>query len=405
MKLTLNLSRPDVVFAMVWLMVLAVYVPFPTMITPSLGTGVSAMLLFNILTAPAIYCVIRKVIEKKLGTRYPISNPSVSSFDEKLITKFIYILMAVWVTIFVVNVAYSGGVPLVWYLTGDTREYADFGILSVSGFGDMFRCFAATLCILLFVTTHRRIYLLLWIAHLLPSIVQVTRGGLFIFICQNISIFLLLQKVRFRQVLIAGGVILFAMSMFILLGMLRGIAMKATDFAGVDQYFGGLPVGVYWVWSYVASPLGNVAYGASLGLRPSYVPDQTLVYLLPSVLRQTLFAGHAYTPLNVEYLNATSIYAPLVMDFGVGGATIAIAILQVIASYVHIKAQRGSVFYMLLYPSMFASLALSFFHIFALTPGVVAVPLLCIWFRKFLQKRYFMRQQSELHADAQNATS
>ncbi len=389
MKAAVDLSRPDFVFGLTWLGVLAVYVPFPTMLTPPIESSVATMLLINILTGPVIYELIRKAIAKHSGDRSFVVQPRLSLLDQKFLIDFLYGLIALWIAIWVVSIAYSGGLPLLWYFTGDKREYLDFGIPSVSGFGDMLRMFCSVICILLFLTTRRKWFLLLWALHMIPPVTQVSRGWISIMVLQAIGAFLLLQKLKARQLLFALVVIAFAAAMFILLGMLRGIGLQASDYAGVDQYFGGVPVGLYWVWTYVATPLGNVVYGVSLGHQPAYAPNLSLAYLVPTMFRTMFYAREAlYTPLATDVFNATSLYAPLVTDFGIVITTAIVSLFIAVASYVHIKAKQGSLFYIALYPPLYASLGLSFFHIFMLTPGVVAVPVVCVILRKFMQKKH-----------------
>lgn len=392
MKFFPNFSRPDVIFATIWGFVLLLYIPVPTIITPPLGGDVMTMLLVNICSGPIIYTLVRVSVERNAGKRRPVERPAVSDVDRQLMVRFLKIVMAVWIAIFVINVLASGGFPLLWYLTGDGRQYLDFGVLSLSGFGEMFRFFSTTLCIVLFMVTRRRIYLLLWFAQFLPSILMVSRASVAVFLSQSICAFLLLQRITPRQMLITAGTISLMVIAFLALGSLRGLQMSAADYVGVDKYLGGLPVGFYWIWTYFVTPLGNVSYAASLGLHPSYIPQFSLVYLVPGALRNLFFSSAtSYTPMTSEQFNATSIYAPLIQDFGLTGATIAISVLLLISSYVHVKARRGNIFYIMMYPALFSSLALSFFHIFALTPPVIAVPFLCIWFR-----RYVLRGRAEI---------
>jgi oligosaccharide repeat unit polymerase len=397
MKLMPNVTRPDVIFCLVWLLVLAIYLPIPTLVTPPIAAELGFVLAFNILSAPLIYTVIRKRVENRLGPKPDLNDIHLDAATLVGIRRFLRVCIFVWIIIFILNIVASGGLPIIWYLTGDSREYLDYGIRTIGGLGDMFRCFGGVLCIVLYFATGRRAYLWLWLAHFVPSILVMSRGNIAIFILQSVAAYLLMRRLNLRQIVLGSGGLAAAASLFIIVGQLRGIQMNADDYAGVSNYLGGLPMGVYWVWVYVASPLGNVAYAVSLHLQHNYVPQYTLVYLLPSFMRQAVFSGQVYTPLTTEELNATSIYSPLYMDFGAVGAMLGITLLIVLASYVHVMARRGSLFYLTLYPSLYAALGLSFFHIFALTPGVLAVPFLCSWFRRYVTKN----QRAKDHSPSQ----
>lgn len=386
----MNLVRPDLGFAAIWLLVLAAYTPFPTLITPPLGDGVTAMLLFNIAAAPVVYHVVRFTVTRRLPGRREINQPTLRQDYIMIITHFIYLLMIIWIFTFLSGVIYSGGVPLYWYLTGDNRQYIDFGIRSISGFGDTLQAFSATLCILLYFVTRRRFYALLWAVHLVPSILHVSRGVFFVFLLQSFCMVFLVQKLRYRHLLVVALAAAVSAGAWVGLGQVRGIQMSASDYSGVDQYFGNLPVGLYWAWVYFVSPLGNVAYGVSLHSDPHYFPYFTFAATLPTFLRVALFpaAGYNPVPLIVEADNAVSMYAPLVADFGLVGAVISMTVFQVIASYAFVRARFGDLFYILLYPSLYAALILSFFHIFILTPQFLVVPLVCVWLRRFIARRH-----------------
>ena len=385
----MNLVRPDLGFAAIWLLVLAAYVPFPTLLTPPLGVGVTAMVVFNIAAAPVIYYAVRWRLMLRFPGRKEVRLPSLRRDYIPILTDFIYLLMAIWSAIFLSGVIYSGGVPLIWYLRGDGRQYLDFGIRSISGFGDMLQYFAATLCVLLYCLTRRKFFGLLWLVHLVPTILHVSRGAFFLFLLQSFCMVFLVQKLRYRHLLLIALVLAISAGVWVGLGQLRGIRMSASDYSEVDQYFGDLPVGLYWAWVYFVTPLGNVAYGVSLHNDPHYFPYFTLAATLPTFLRVALFpaAGYNPVPLIVESDNAVSMYAPLVADFGLAGAVLCMTVFQVVATYAYVRARYGDLFYLLLYPSLYTALILSFFHIFILTPQFLAVPFVCMWLRRFMERR------------------
>jgi oligosaccharide repeat unit polymerase len=285
-----------------------------------------------------------------------------------------------------VSVVYSGGVPIVWSMTGSAKSYSDFGIPTVGGLSVLLRSVCATLCIVLFLATGRKLYLLYWLVLFLDCVSEVSRSALFMFSCQSLAAFLLLQKVKLRHLLLSLVVLTGLLGMFIFLGSLRGIQMNASDFQVAA--FGNLPEGVYWAWAYVVSPLGNVNYATTLGITPLYFPANTFGALLPSVIGSAVGLRVTHYPIQLasDSLNATSMYAPLIADFGVFGATFLMAMFQAIASYAYVMARRGSFLFIVVYPALFGCLVLSIFFIYAGSLQIILVPAVALWARRFYRR-------------------
>src|SRR5256885_8233645 len=111
-------ARPDVVFIAVWGFVLALYVPFPTNLTPPFDPSVAAMLGFNMLTAPLIFYLVRRRMRRVEGPEPNIPQLRLSTLDLCLTNEFLQRAMLVWVALYTLLVTYSGGLPLIWSLMG-----------------------------------------------------------------------------------------------------------------------------------------------------------------------------------------------------------------------------------------------------------------------------------------------
>jgi hypothetical protein len=180
---------------------------------------------------------------------------------------------------------------------------------------------------------------------------------------------------------------LFLAGAFVVLGSLRDIKMNASDFQ-IDA-LGGVPVGIYWAWSYLVSPLGNVNYAASLGIQPVFWPANTLGAIVPSFIGVPLGlrATEYPIPLITSSLNATSMYAPLMADFGLLGAAMLMSALQIFASYAYGMARRGDLLYVIFYPALFGCLALSIFYNYIGSLQVLLIPAMVVWLRRFYRRR------------------
>src|SRR5438445_7209029 len=116
MKFMPNVTRPDVIFCLVWSLVLAISVPVPTLVTPPIAAELGYVLIFNILSAPLIYAVIRKRVENKLGPKPDINGIHLDAASLDGIRRFLRVCMAVWIIVFILNIVVSGGLPIIWYL-------------------------------------------------------------------------------------------------------------------------------------------------------------------------------------------------------------------------------------------------------------------------------------------------
>lgn len=391
MKVLSNLARPDMAFIVPWSIVLACYLPLSTPLTPPFDSAVAAVLFYNLVTAPLIYCVVDWAVSRRLGAP-GATSPTLDADTIQLLGKFLVAIMVVWGGVFAASIAYSGGLPLIWALTDSSKTYADFGIPTIGGLSILLRGFCASLCILLFMLTRRMLYLSLWTLLLFLCLTEISRSAFLMLACQSLCTFLLLSRPRFRHVAIVVMVLVFVAGSFMLMGAARGIQMSASDFQITS--FGNLPAGVYWAWAYIVSPLGNVNYAASAGIVPTYLPLNTLAGVIPSVfgLRPTEY------PIKLidQSLNATSIYAPLMADFGYAGAALFMTLFQAIASYAYAMARRGRLLYILFYPALFGALVLSIFYIYLMSLQILLVPAMVIWMRKYLA-----RKRSESGLDGQ----
>jgi oligosaccharide repeat unit polymerase len=379
-------ARPDVVFIAVWGFVLALYLPFPTNLTPPFNPNVVAMLGFNMLTAPLIFFLVRRRMRAVDGPEPNIRQLRLSNVDLRLTNEFLQRLMLVWVGLYTLLVVYSGGLPLIWAVMGIPKSYGDFGIPTLGGLNNMLRCFLGCIFILLFVQTRRWIYLCGWFLFLSLYVAEVTRGGLLVFLGHSVAIFLLTARLSFRRALLTVAFLLVGGIGFMGLGAVRGISFQ-TSVVETDYNLPTVSSDLLGIWLYATTSLGNLNYAANLGIEPTFLPNNIAAPIFPTVIRGILLPHTYPIPLVTPAFNTTTMYAPLVADFGFVIATLIVSGFQVLASYVYLRARRGSVFHLLLYPPLFVSLALGIIYIYMLSLVVLAYPWLCVWYRNFVLRR------------------
>lgn len=387
MKSLPDLSRPDFAFAGVWLFVILAYLPFETALTPPFHPAVAAMLGFNILTAPVVYWLVKRAMARRYGEAPAVTSPRLSPLDVQFLRRFLLIMCILWAALFLAATVYSGGLPLVWSLVGDDRSYGDFGIPTLGGLANMLRSFAAIACIVLLIVTRRLVYLIIWSALFISVLAEVSRSGVFVFVLQTTCVYVVLRPIRLRSLLLVLALGTTLIAAFVFLGQARKINMDMNQISGAEHYFGTFPVALYWIWAYMVSPLGNLNFAAGLGIEPIHLPYFTLQPIVPSVIRDALFPPSYPIALISNGLNATSMYAPLVADFGFVVATGLTTAFQAFASYSYLRAKRGDLFHLFLYPSLFTAIVLSIFYIYLLNLSILLFPLVCIWMQRYISRK------------------
>lgn len=377
MKLSFDLSRPDFVFAGVWSIALLLTELVPVQyITYEAHSIVQAMVLFNIVSFFLVYIVVSKLF----GWRKPRA-PSVGSFrsnlsEQRALRRFCLILALYWLPVYSLTIIYSGGWPLIWGITGAGKTYLDFGVPTLSGLLYMVRAFIFACGITLYLVGGRKRELILPAFFLFTAIGEVSRGGLVVLLLHGIGAYLLMRRLGFRLLLIVLVTITTLTLMFGFLGELRGITATPDTLASEQQAFQTLPVGFFFAYTYLVSPLSNLYFSAS-ALQPLGYPYYTLQPLLPTLVRDFVFQPQQY-PIELfsESLNATSFYGPLVADFGFLGACLLTIVIQSVVSYVHVRARRGSLINFLIYPVLFMCTALTVFYLYYFSLVTVIYPLL-----------------------------
>lgn len=382
-----DLARPDLAFIAIWSLVLAAYLPITTSLNPDLQSKTIAMLAFNLASAPLAFWAMKRITLER--GRAGSSSRALGGLSVAFLGRFAGILIVLWAAIEIASILYSGGLPLVWSLTGDPRGYQYFGIPTITGLGNTLRSFAGMICIFLLLKTGRRVYFVVWAALLATIAAEITRSGVFVYIVESLAVFLVLRPLRLRALLILIGGALVMATLFVVLGQLRGIVMSAERFEGTAAYFGETPAALFWLWAYLVTPLANVNLAAIMDSAPVHFPYWTLQPLVPGMVRSLFFVPGA-TPITLveESLTATSAYGPLVGDFGFLGAAILIAAFQVFAAYSYLRARYfQDLFHVFLYPALFMSIVLSIFSLFLLSLGTLAFPLICYWLRRYLNRK------------------
>jgi len=277
-------------------------------------------------------------------------------------------LLKFWAAGTVVEIIVSGGIPLIWLLTGHaTKDYRDFGIPSVHGFLTAIYLFCLTALLLLYLIEGTRRDLMTAMALLAWSVILIHRGAFIWALLELLAVFLLVRLISPKRMLHVGAFMLAGTLLFGVVGDLRAGAGKAvvreiaTERGRVLAET--LPSGFLWVYIYITSPVNNVIAGIDR-IVPLNKPVFSTMNLLPTIIRERVWAGvdnrYALT-LVTEAFNTSTWYVNFLVDFGVRGAIVIVAGLQCLIVFFYRQARLGKAWGILAYAAVFQALALSIF--------------------------------------------
>lgn len=393
----MDLSRLDILYCAVWLIAFCAtaLIKMPT------TADVTVQLYWLVFGTMGSFVIIAAVGRASLPKGQAAAPIKISAADAAVLNSFVRLLFCIWVPGFLFTVVYSGGVPLLWRLIGDPRTYLDFGAPSISGLLNMLRAFIfAALVYEIMYRRARRIEWLMFAVVLGSAVSEMSRGALTVLMFYGVGCYLLLRRVSAGSLFKLGLLAVVFVLGFGFIGQMRTIdyELDLDAVLGRETPLQGVPMGLVWVYLYIATPLNNLAAALAQGLEPSMLPHFTLQPLLPTVIRSQLFDATEYpVDLPIEAFNATTFFAPLVSDFGVSGAFIFTVGVQISAVYVHMRARTGSLMAIMMYPTVFTAIALSVFYIYFLSLPFVLYPLLTLWFDRYRRRKLAAMAAGEIH--------
>lgn len=372
---------------MVWILPLLApyFIENNPLITP-VSAGTSMMILFNIILFFAFsaffYAIgIRGHICKM---RNAIDQINFILFSRKIESLFYF-----WLLVYVVNILGSGGIPLFWILQGDPRTYVDFGLPTLGGLGNMIRAYVLTSCYLIFsqskLNAHRkRRFLHIGFFIILSAfILETGRGNGVVLLLHPVGLYFLLNNFNIKSILkliIITFIFLFLLGLIQVLRYSDGYEMLLSyaENSGFKNS-GALELIMIPALMYIAIPIINTDLNFQIAEFIQFKPYYSFQGIIPTIIRDEIFERGDYGELLNEANNVSSFYIPFIRDFGQFGAFLAISFILFVASYCYSKARQGNIYYILSYPPLFMSLALSFFSLFFTSLVVLLYPFLVYW--------------------------
>ena len=274
-----------------------------------------------------------------------------------------------WIALTIVEIIFSGGLPIFWLFMHSSKKYNDFGLPFVHVFIGTLLAVIALGKLALFLLRGGRRRLILPLFQILWSIALVSRGLMMVALLQYLVLWLCIRGINFRILLRTVMSTILVIVLFGYVGNLR--SGSASSFRALAQptsnYPEWLPSGVLWFYIYLTSPLDNLGYTATVR-KPVYniLFPRTTYFLFPTPIRHALFGkdsklGHD-SDLVESNLNVSSAYIGPYVDYGYAGIASYSILLGLLSSLVW--RTRKNIRGLLLYAIMAQCLVFSVFYNF-----------------------------------------
>ncbi len=309
-------------------------------------------ILFSFIFPNKLYKAPRALISEKF-------NP------EKSI-KLQFQLIIIWYILFLLEILYSGGLPVMW---GGEKGYSDFGIPTIHGLSNMLRGLIFSNIVLLHligIRVPKWITLMSVLPIISALVLEQSRGAfamLLLFAVGPMAIFMkisLFRIIKYSTLLIMLGV---TFSSF------QFLRYAESPMEEMSLIFSLVIDGDFYKYlieplaNYIATPIFNAGLNIDVADNFGLVPNETTSSLVPSVIRELMLPSseNDYGVLLNEAFNTTTFITPFVRDFGLIGAYIVIGAFFFYCTYVFFKARNGSVEHIIKLSPLMMCLGLSFF--------------------------------------------
>jgi oligosaccharide repeat unit polymerase len=288
----------------------------------------------------------------------------------------------------IIDIFYSGGVPLIWIFTGSSKNYVNLGIPSIRGLQYTLYLFTFSVFLLLLKTKKfKNSKLKIIILSVLPFL-MLSRSLMIYCIFQLFYLYIFDKKIEFRQI---RNIIFFIFGLIIIFGLVGDIrGPYVNPFAFLINETGNnplekLPSGFTWIYIYITANFNNILLTIGT-FEPSYSFFNIFYNIIPGFLKQFLITDTSSPLITDESLNVASFYAGYVTSFGIIGGVLGGIMLQFIGNYFYFKAKNSNLGYLTGYSIVFTCIILSVFFDALMTISTISGLILSIILANKLKK-------------------
>jgi len=288
----------------------------------------------------------------------------------------------------VLDIIYSGGVPLLWLFTGSDKNYVNLGIPSIRGLQYTLYLFTFSVFILLlkikkFKNSKVKVTLLILMPFLMLS-----RSLMMYTIFQLFYLYMYDKKIQLKQF---RNILIFVLIIILIFGFLGDIrGPYVNPFAFLINETGNnplekLPSGFTWIYIYITANFNNILLTIGT-FEPSYSFLNVFYNVIPGFLKQYFVTETSSPLITDESLNVASFYAGYVTSFGVIGGILGGISLQLVGTYFYFKARNSNFGYLTGYSIVFTCIILSVFFDALMTVSTISGLILSLYLANKLKK-------------------
>lgn len=352
----------------------------------------------SLLSLFMIYSILIFNIQRR--KRVDIENIVKKKINFNSLKQLVSLIVISHLSIMILAIVYSSGFPLFWIFTGDIKTYANYGIPTISGLGNMIRAFGLVGCLILYLygtkaqkkTGVYSAFYFLFTAFF----IELSRGNGSVLIAHAIGFYFLIKKITIKNFLTTMLIIIVFIPFFAFLQVLRYGDFdleRANDQllnVGINEA-SATNLFITPLVLYTSTPIMNMDLNLKSAPDFKFSPDSSIETLVPTFLRNIIYTRREYVAdcgdlISCAY-NTTSFLTPLIKDFGRYGALFFAIIILMVSSFIYSKARDGNLYYILLWPPIFMSLVLSSFNMYFFSLVVVLYPVVLSLSYNFLIKK------------------
>jgi len=337
----------------------------------------------NIITSIIIYVFFYSIYYKR-----KVKDNNVNEVQYNKAYKFANKCFYFFLLLTIIDIFYSGGVPLIWIFTGSSKNYVNLGIPSIRGLQYTLYLFTFSIFLLLLkIKKFKYSKFKIIILSVLPFL-MLSRSLMLYSIFQLFYLYIYDKKIEFRQIRNITFFIFGLILIFGLVGDIRG--PYVNPFAYLINETGNnplekLPSGFTWIYIYITANFNNILLTIGT-FEPSYSFFNIFYNIIPGFLKQFLITDTSSPLITDESLNVASFYAGYVTSFGIIGGILGGMILQFIGNYFYFKAKSSNLGYLTGYSIVFTCIILSVFFDALMTISTISGLILSIILANKLKK-------------------
>jgi oligosaccharide repeat unit polymerase len=380
--------HPSLVYLAIWLLTCyLISLKATTNIVEFSGEG-ALIIYLNMTTALLIYLFYRPLISKKKPTNLQCQIKTASEVADRL--------FLLWLFLFLVDAVYTGGAPLIWLITGDSKNYTEPGIPTLKGLTHTLYFFFS----IIYIVSSRyhkvnNLKILLIVAY---PFLMLSRDLLLVLLLQTFCTFFFYKSIKIRQIfyLLLGAI--FIAIIFGVIGNIRNNNPNPFNALISPEYetiFYALPSGFTWLYIYITSGFNNILITIGTFQQSNNFSD-IFYNLVPGFLKNVFFLDREQSPLITnESLNVASYYSGYVSSFGIYAAVLGGIILQMVSCYFYNLSKNMNLGYVIAYSIMFSCICISIFFDAFLTVSTFGELFLSIYLARKINKNFNNKHRSD----------